>query len=67
MKSEFFIPLLVDHLIKSDTKKVDVLQCAEEWFGVTYKEDKPFVMERLSTLINKGVYPERLWPNKKAS
>ena len=67
MKSEFFIPLLVDHLIKSDTKKVDVLQCTEEWFGVTYKEDKPFVMERLSTLINKGVYPERLWPNKKAS
>ena len=67
MKSEFFIPLLVDHLIKSGTKKVDVLDCTEEWFGVTYKEDKPFVMERLSTLIAKGVYPERLWPNRKAS
>lgn len=67
MKSEFFIPFLVDHLIKNGTKKVDVLDCTEEWFGVTYQEDKPFVMERLSTLIDAGVYPERLWPNREAS
>ena len=62
LKSEFFIPLLIDNLIKVGTKKVDVLDCTEEWFGVTYQEDKPFVMERLSKLIESGVYPENLWP-----
>ena len=67
MKSEFFIPLLVDHLINEGIKKVDVLECTEEWFGVTYKEDKPFVMDRLNTLIDKGVYPAQLWPKRKAA
>lgn len=62
LKSEFFIPLLIDNLIKVGTKRVDVLDCTEEWFGVTYQEDKPFVMERLSKLIESGVYPENLWP-----
>ena len=62
LKSEFFIPLLIDNLIKVGTKRVDVLDCTEEWFGVTYQEDKPFVMERLRKLIESGVYPENLWP-----
>jgi 23S rRNA-/tRNA-specific pseudouridylate synthase len=61
LKSEFFIPLLIDELIASGEKKVDVLSCSEEWFGVTYQDDKPFVIEKLSQLIANGVYPENLW------
>lgn len=61
LKSEFFIPLLVDELIESKTKKVDVLHCDEEWFGVTYKEDKPIVIAKLNSLIDSGVYPSKLW------
>lgn len=61
LKSEFFIPLLIDELIAKQTKKVELLNCTEEWFGVTYKDDKPFVMKRLQALIDKGVYPANLW------
>ncbi len=61
LKSEFFIPLLVDQLINDQIKKVDVLSCSEEWFGVTYQEDKPIVIERLNRLIERGVYPDKLW------
>ena len=60
-KSEFFIPLVVEKLIKQKTKSVDVIDCDEEWFGVTYQEDKPHVQKRLRQLIEKGVYPEKLW------
>lgn len=61
LKSEFFIPLLIDELIAKGEKKVDVLSCTEEWFGVTYQDDKPFVIERLNRLIENGTYPENLW------
>lgn len=61
MKSEFFIPLLVENLIQSGDKKIEVLNCDEEWFGVTYQEDKPIVQDRLQALIDKGVYPNQLW------
>ncbi len=60
-KSEFFIPLLVENLIHDNEKNVDVIDCNEEWFGVTYQEDKPHVQRRLQQLIDKGTYPQRLW------
>lgn len=60
-KSEFFIPLLVEHLIATGEKEVDVVSCDEEWFGVTYQKDKPFVQERIVDLIKRGVYKEDLW------
>ena len=60
-KSEFFIPLLVEELIKSGEKRVEVLTCNEEWFGVTYQEDKPIVIDRLNKLIAEGRYPSNLW------
>ncbi len=60
-KSEFFIPLLIEHLIISGKKGVDVVHCNEDWFGVTYQEDKPFVQERILRLISSGRYPEQLW------
>ncbi len=66
-KSEFFIPLLIEHLITSGEKTVDVVTCDEEWFGVTYQKDKPFVQERIISLINKGVYKKELWTKDDAS
>jgi len=59
--SEFFIPVLVDHLIKHNTLNVRVLDTTSDWFGVTYQEDKPFVMEKINHLVRNGVYPEKLW------
>jgi len=61
LKSEFFIPLLVENLIRSEEKKVKVLDCDEEWFGVTYQDDKPIVQSRLQELIDNEVYPQKLW------
>ena len=60
-KSEFFIPLLVENLITSGEKRVEVLTCDEEWFGVTYQEDKPVVIAKLNKLVTEGRYPANLW------
>jgi len=60
-KSEYFIPLALQNLIESNTIKLEVLKTDFEWFGVTYKEDKPDVMKRINSLIDSGVYPEKLW------
>jgi hypothetical protein len=61
LTSEFYIPTLVDHLIKEKVLHVNVLDTESDWFGVTYKEDKPFVMEKISQLIQDKVYPRNLW------
>jgi len=60
-KSEFFIPLLVEQLITQGEKRVEVLTCDEEWFGVTYQEDKPIVISKLNKLVDEGRYPSKLW------
>lgn len=60
-KSEFFIPLVADHLIQNNKATFKVIPTAEKWFGVTYKEDKPIVQESISELIENGTYPEQLW------
>lgn len=60
-KSEFFIPLVADHLIQNDKATFKVIPTAEKWFGVTYKEDKPIVQENISKLIENSTYPEHLW------
>ncbi|WP_183579344.1 nucleotidyltransferase family protein [Mucilaginibacter sp. X5P1] len=60
-KSEFFIPLVADGLIKSGIASFKVIPTASKWFGVTYKEDKPIVQKCISDLVNSGVYPENLW------
>ena len=61
LKGEFYIPFVVDELLKSGRATVKVLSSDDKWFGVTYKEDKPFVTESIRALKNAGVYPERLW------
>jgi hypothetical protein len=60
-KAEYYIPSLVDSLIQSGERKTKVLETNEEWFGVTYREDKQFVSERLEMLIEKDVYGDKLW------
>lgn len=60
-KSEFFIPLVADNLLKEGKTAFKVIPTASKWFGVTYKDDKPIVQESISKLIEDGVYPENLW------
>lgn len=61
LKSEYFIPLLINNNIVKGTIRTKVLQCNSPWFGVTYREDKPFVQQRIRELIESGEYPEKLW------
>jgi hypothetical protein len=61
MKSEYFIPLVINENIVSSNAKTKVIACDSPWFGVTYKEDKPMVEERIKALISSGVYPQSLW------
>ncbi|HEY3371349.1 MAG TPA: sugar phosphate nucleotidyltransferase [Prolixibacteraceae bacterium] len=60
-KSEFYIPFVVFEMIKTGKAKVEVLKADSPWFGVTYQEDKPFVIEQIQQLTNRGVYPDKLW------
>lgn len=60
-KAEFFIPLVADKLIKSGKATFKVIPTSEVWFGVTYKEDKPIVQKCISSLVEKGVYPAKLF------
>ena len=60
-KSEMYIPSVVFDLIDDKVATVKVLEANSPWFGVTYKEDKPFVIEKINTLIAAGEYPEKLW------
>jgi hypothetical protein len=61
LKSEFYIPLMVDTLINRGVASMRVLPTDSVWFGVTYKADKPMVEERLRALVAAGEYPENLW------
>ena len=61
LKAEFFVPSVVDELIRERRATVDVLTTPEQWAGVTYPQDKPAVVEHIRKLIAAGVYPPRLW------
>lgn len=61
MKSEFYIPVTVDQLIREQRAQVRVLSSDDKWYGVTYQEDKPMVKEGIRTLIEAGKYPAKLW------
>jgi UTP-glucose-1-phosphate uridylyltransferase len=60
-KSEFFIPTVVNNLVESKQKKLKVLHSPAQWFGVTYREDRPVVIDSIRKLIASGEYPEKLW------
>jgi len=61
LKAEFYIPTAIDQLINSSEATIKVLRSNARWFGVTYKEDKPLVIEKLAQLVKAGVYPAQLW------
>ena len=61
LKAEFFIPLMVNELISSNTSKLKVLATTADWFGVTYQADKPQLVAKIEELIAAGVYPRNLW------
>jgi hypothetical protein len=61
IKAEYLLPTIVDQLIKSGQADVSVLETQDKWFGVTYKEDKPVVVESIKKLIEEGKYPEKLY------
>lgn len=61
LKCEYFLPFVVDELLKENKAQVKVLETSEKWYGVTYKEDRRSVSEALGKKVTDGVYPEKLW------
>lgn len=60
-KCEYYLLTAVQDEISARTATVKILETDAKWFGVTYKEDRPKVVESIKTLIAEGVYPEKLW------
>jgi len=60
-KSEWYIPFVVDELIKEGQATCTVLPTESCWFGVTYREDKPFVVGEIGKLVAAGEYPQKLF------
>ncbi|WP_027137019.1 nucleotidyltransferase family protein [Gaetbulibacter saemankumensis] len=61
LKAEFYLPSIVNEILKSGKATVEVLQSNSKWFGVTYKEDKEIVQEAIGKLKAAEVYPKNLW------
>lgn len=61
LKSEFFIPFVVNQFIETGKGVVKVLPTKAKWFGVTYKEDAPGVQAAINILVEDGTYPASLW------
>ena len=61
IKSEFYIPLVVNEMIKTNQGKVKVLGGGNLWFGVTYQQDKEEVTRQINDLVHQGIYPKNLW------
>jgi UTP-glucose-1-phosphate uridylyltransferase len=60
-KAEFYIPSVVNELIKKKEASVKVLECSSKWFGVTYRDDREQVVNQLKELVDQGIYPGNLW------
>ena len=60
-KSELDIPTSVDKFVKNGQITIQILMSNERWFGVTYREDKPFVVDSINRMISKGIYPPSLY------
>lgn len=67
LKSEYLLPTLIGGLLREQRCSVKVLETNDSWFGVTYKEDKPAVMESFRQLIAEGVYGEVLYADLECS
>ena len=61
LKAEYLLPILIGDLLKEGKTRVKVLETKDKWFGVTYAEDKPLVIESFAKLIAEGIYKEDLY------
>lgn len=61
LKGEYLLPTIIGDLLEEGKMRVEVRKSHDEWFGVTYKEDKPDVVAAIQKLIKDGVYPEKLF------
>jgi UTP-glucose-1-phosphate uridylyltransferase len=61
MKSEFLLPNVIDRLIKSGLVEIPVQESSEKWFGMTYREDREEVAQKLKSLTDSGLYPTPIW------
>ena len=61
LKCEYFLPLVVTELLEEGKARVQLLHSADKWYGVTYREDKPVVVEAIARKTAEGQYPEKLW------
>lgn len=61
VKSEYLLPAVVDQMIQDGAAQVKVLESHDKWFGVTYKEDREFVVQSIRNLVETGVYPKTLF------
>mgnify|MGYP000573263994 FL=1 len=64
LKCEYFLPFVVDELLQEKKATVKVLKSEDKWYGVTYKEDKPMVMDAVQKMKDQGLYPQKLWEEK---
>lgn len=64
LKCEYFLPFVVDELLKEEKATVKVLKSMDKWYGVTYKEDKPVVVAAIQKMKDEGLYPQKLWEEK---
>ena len=63
LKAEYELPTFIGELLEKDLISVKVLETSDRWFGVTYKEDKKFVVDSFKKLIEDGVYSKNLFEN----
>ena len=61
LRCEYFLPTVVSNLLSAQKATVSVLTSQDKWYGVTYKEDKPVVMDAIQHIKDQGVYPEEVW------
>ena len=65
LKAEYFLPSVVNQLLEEGKADVQVMTSQDRWYGVTYKEDKPVVVEAIRRMKAEGLYPEYLWKENK--
>jgi len=61
LKSELYIPTSLDRFVRNGQISIKILMSNDKWFGVTYREDKPFVVENINNKIARGVYPAKIY------
>lgn len=60
-KGEFYLPLLVDELLREGSYTVRILKSPDKWYGVTNREDKASVAQSIQAMQKEGIYPAKLW------